>query len=464
MASATASWTADARARLEVLLAAANERRTARTLNVADVEACVTEALRAELGFAWRHAGAGGDARAWTTICLAVRRDDQLVVSVARAHGDPTPASAWSDLTAWDGWQDSKNRAACQAWAGRRLRASAEVLDAVVLEVRTPRAADDGAALLAEVLAHPADDRPRLVYADFLTERGDVRGEYIARECAGQDGSELLAEHGERWAGVSQRLFASFRRGFVEHVATSEPDALGELEALLEREPVTSIALTGRRRFDVAHLAARAQMQRLERLTLSRDLLAVPAIPDSAPLLEALGATRWSSLRSLTLRGMTVGDDGLHALAQLGAVLPRLEELCIERDRVTAAGVGELLTQKWSSRLRRLSLKDNLLGASGAETLAVTHRLRALTHLSLAGNSLGDAGADALAEGAWLKRLEVLDLRKNRIGRTGLRALLESDHLRRVEFVVLDGNPLGSSLQLARQQWHDDPEWLPMSG
>ena len=34
--------------------------------------------------------------------------------------------------------------------------------------------------LLAEIYAAPDDDAPRLVYADWLQERGDPRGEFIA--------------------------------------------------------------------------------------------------------------------------------------------------------------------------------------------------------------------------------------------------------------------------------------------
>jgi uncharacterized protein (TIGR02996 family) len=40
-------------------------------------------------------------------------------------------------------------------------------------------ATTDDEALLRAVLAHPADDAPRLVYADWLDERGDPRGEYL---------------------------------------------------------------------------------------------------------------------------------------------------------------------------------------------------------------------------------------------------------------------------------------------
>ncbi|MBA3541481.1 MAG: TIGR02996 domain-containing protein [Deltaproteobacteria bacterium] len=38
--------------------------------------------------------------------------------------------------------------------------------------------------LIAAVAEAPDDDAPRLVYADWLMERGDPRGELVALQCA----------------------------------------------------------------------------------------------------------------------------------------------------------------------------------------------------------------------------------------------------------------------------------------
>jgi uncharacterized protein (TIGR02996 family) len=111
--------------------------------------------------------------------------------------------------------------------------------------------------LLTEILAALDDDGPRLVYADWLTERGDPRGELIQVQCAlaagGLDDAtraalvlrerELLETHGRDWlldmlgtmaegidiVGSAERpqlgsgafwhhrgAVAVFRRGFVE--------------------------------------------------------------------------------------------------------------------------------------------------------------------------------------------------------------------------------------------------------
>jgi uncharacterized protein (TIGR02996 family) len=56
-----------------------------------------------------------------------------------------------------------------------------------------PTKGPDGAELLAAVLASPDDDAPRLVYADWLHERDDPRGESSACSAVGDHGIRALA-------------------------------------------------------------------------------------------------------------------------------------------------------------------------------------------------------------------------------------------------------------------------------
>jgi uncharacterized protein (TIGR02996 family) len=87
----------------------------------------------------------------------------------------------------------------------------------------------DEAALLAAILAHPDEDTPRLVYADWLTEHGQPeRAEFIRLQCAvGVDEAaeeralELEERNRGKWlAGLPWFSSArwSFRRGFPEHL------------------------------------------------------------------------------------------------------------------------------------------------------------------------------------------------------------------------------------------------------
>src|SRR2546423_208668 len=86
---------------------------------------------------------------------------------------------------------------------------------------------------LADILASPDDDAPRLVYADWLDENGQPeRAEFIRLQCelanmSDGDGRraalakrerQLLRQHGRAWTdGLPRRLRAlTFRRGFLE--------------------------------------------------------------------------------------------------------------------------------------------------------------------------------------------------------------------------------------------------------
>ena len=74
--------------------------------------------------------------------------------------------------------------------------------------------------LLAAIYASPADDTPRLIYADWLQERGDPRGELIALQLGGtktKREAQLLVQHKKAWLGPLANVLhgdVNFRRGF----------------------------------------------------------------------------------------------------------------------------------------------------------------------------------------------------------------------------------------------------------
>jgi uncharacterized protein (TIGR02996 family) len=72
----------------------------------------------------------------------------------------------------------------------------------------------DEDAFLRAILASPHDDAPRLIYADWLEERGDPRGEYIRLLCAldGLPGDDARAvEMRERLQALEARIDLSWR-------------------------------------------------------------------------------------------------------------------------------------------------------------------------------------------------------------------------------------------------------------
>src|SRR5688572_20997900 len=92
-------------------------------------------------------------------------------------------------------------------------------------------------AFLADIIANPDDDGPRLVYADWLEDNGQPeRAEFIRLQIElsrlpEHDGPrraelearerQLLEEHGEEWTGPLPRAVTgrTFERGFLAGVS-----------------------------------------------------------------------------------------------------------------------------------------------------------------------------------------------------------------------------------------------------
>lgn len=95
-----------------------------------------------------------------------------------------------------------------------------------------PKLHPDEVAFLRAIRETPDDDTPRLVYSDWLEERGDPRGEFIWVQCElarlpASDGRRrslkdreqaLLNEHGAAWRAALPPFLrgVAFVRGFVE--------------------------------------------------------------------------------------------------------------------------------------------------------------------------------------------------------------------------------------------------------
>ena len=247
----------------------------------------------------------------------------------------------------------------------------------------------DEAALLNAVAAAPADDLPRLVYADWLDEHGrPERAEFIRLQVANEHPmagwervrteariKELTEAHRAAWLGELPRWVRlwydrhrrerpDFRRGFVTDLSVYASPFFRFGDRLLDRTPVT--------RLDVYHLRA--------------------------------------------LR-------------------------------------GELAGCRWLGRVPTLNLGYEDLGAEGAAALARNRHLGGVRELKLCGCGLGDAGVRALAEATSLTGLKVLDLRSNQLTLAAAKALRGAAFARGVGELDLSDNPLLLAHQWRIEDW-----------
>lgn len=123
-------------------------------------------------------------------------------------------------------WLTARLAEARERLVGTVPEAPDAALLAALRDAIHPPPPDDEAGLLARIYAAPEDDHPRAVYADWLSERGDPRGEFITLQLAGETkrAQKLLKGNELAWAGPIADALAKkglvYERGFVARAQT----------------------------------------------------------------------------------------------------------------------------------------------------------------------------------------------------------------------------------------------------
>jgi uncharacterized protein (TIGR02996 family) len=109
--------------------------------------------------------------------------------------------------------------------------------------------------LLAAVYEAPDDDAPRAVYADWLQEQGDPRGEYIALElgtatrAAKARAKALLTAHADPWLeplrGALLKSSVKWRRGFPSAGQLAAQRSRADAEAILHVPALATLRRLG---------------------------------------------------------------------------------------------------------------------------------------------------------------------------------------------------------------------------
>jgi uncharacterized protein (TIGR02996 family) len=259
------------------------------------------------------------------------------------------------------------------------------------------------------------DDRPRLVYADFLDDAGvPERAELIRVQLAlarlteddprrpllNDRQAELLAQNRAAWTADLAGLVVGvdFRRGIPD-------SASADAATFLERGD---------------ELFAKLRVRRLRLL-------------DAAPVGEKLFASPLlGGVRELDLCNADLRNTGLALLAR-SPFLRKLQSLDLGFNNLEDAGVESLARSSLLPDLTALSLNDNDgISGDGVRALAESPFFAGLTSLDLSGNDIGEAGVAALVASPAMGRLRALRLNNNRIGDAGLAALAKSPLFARV--------------------------------
>lgn len=282
----------------------------------------------------------------------------------------------------------------------------------------------------------PEDDAPRLVYADWLEELGDPRGEFIRLQCElarldAQDSRrhplhhrqrQLFHKHKDCWVAALPRLPGvrweirqrwpepahAFERGMLARVTISDSQALlAHAEVLFAQECVRELRLVRMKPHDVDDVFALPWLSRLTLLDFPHN-----RITEIRPLVKA---DHLCHLRYLNLVDNWLGDYGTQQLTE-ASHLSGLFALGLTRNRIGDAGAAALAKSTNFGELKLLSLANNDIECGGAERLAFSPLARQVNVLKLSRNRIGPRGGRALAESPELDDIEQLDLRGNSLG------------------------------------------------
>jgi uncharacterized protein (TIGR02996 family) len=301
------------------------------------------------------------------------------------------------------------------------------------------------AEMFAAIRVAPDDDGPRLIYADWLVEQGDPRGELIQLDCrmetlerssperleAERLRNGLVTQHAREWIEPLLELGihrATIRRGFVECLVVhgqlthrlAEIRALAPFAREVQVEDETTLdAFIDEGGFDGFSLHASmvprlARVPRLRSLVVrgleARDLERVLELPGLAHV------RRLALFRELPYE-MGREKQRSYFIGQPSFPAQLLRRFADVLDGMKALRELELLgfaPSRWPAWIERVTIRDTRL-----EKIFVG---ASLTELRLEGCAIGDAGVRALVASP-APRLRSLALPHNQIGAAGLRAL-----------------------------------------
>lgn len=312
-------------------------------------------------------------------------------------------------------------------------------------------------AFIQAIVESPDDDGLRLIFADWLDEHDDPRGEFIRIQCALDQpkrieqgvadlrdrNQKLLNEYGEQWAApiLGRNVDAvRFARGFVNEVEATAHAFLQHGRQWAEQHPfqvllLRNVAGRAERLAACAHLRIITQLTVDDRRFGDADVIALARSHHLARLV-------WLTVQGTGSSGGTqVGDEGLRQVAA-APYFASLTHLSITSDGSVGTLGAEAVAAAGESRLERLCLGWGAIDDRGAAALAGGTGFKALSWLSLTQNWVSDDGLLSLVTSPYLS-LERLWLDYNHVTPEGLAALGEVSTTT-LKSISLRGNPIAS--------------------
>jgi hypothetical protein len=228
------------------------------------------------------------------------------------------------------------------------------------------------------------------VYADWLEEQGDPRGEFIRLQCErlqikeparkramAEREDELARLHDADWMkwlpALEHVKWGEYRRGFVVSVLVEGIGPFLEYaDVIFASAPIRRLHFRNLGAEGAAQLADSPHLQRITHLGLDNNQL---------------------------------GDEGVQALAESKFAM-NLTWLALDGNQIRPAGAQALAKSRFLSELTVLMLSANQISDECATALATSKRLKKLAEIYLHANNLSETAIETLRR-RWGKRLFV---------------------------------------------------------
>ncbi|HVW02454.1 MAG TPA: TIGR02996 domain-containing protein [Planctomycetaceae bacterium] len=284
-------------------------------------------------------------------------------------------------------------------------------------------------ALLRDIRESPDDLQVILRYADWLTARGDIYGEFIRVDCEmenlptddpryrqlSQRWTELNEKHGATFIKPVTRLGISptivgrllpaiwMEHGLVMRVEIEKPGVVPErVQELFAAVPLLNNMELNFENANVAVLAACPEMAQIRKLTI-RDC----GVTDFA-VKALVQSTHLGRLEHLSLAHNDLGVDALQLLAE-SELLTRLKSLDLGGCSISYE-VERFAQSDKVAGLQELRLWLNDLDPDAIHMLASTHGFKSLRKLDIGSNRFGPEGLEVLLGAPFIPQLTSLSL------------------------------------------------------
>ncbi|MCI0702657.1 MAG: TIGR02996 domain-containing protein [Planctomycetia bacterium] len=356
---------------------------------------------------------------------------------------------------------------------------------------------NDREALYSAILAHPDEDTPRLMFADYLEEHKDAKyAKFIRKQIElakvpewdplwvrewHEDRDAITGNKFEKLApkladGLEWPPLTAFRRGFPWQVSTTTLEPfLAHADRLAKAIPLQALEIHAdpevyQSPFDLTPLLASPHLSRMKQLLFSltrlqrsaiQKLQKSPHIPNLTGLafeyanVEPLAVPAIfrqpliGQLESLRFDNCTVSWTALAAGINAVRVPHRLRSFIVEEGSTMHFTNIEIFNAPLLCGLKEFDLSGQNLREENVRALCESPLVNSLESLTLHKTSPGVQGVKAIAECAGFGNLRRLALRLNSLGPVAVKHLAASPHLANLQVLDLETNPLGDKGTIA---------------